>query len=88
MEKSWPGDSPLRANRSEPSFPTITYKSSSTVYTRNCKPGSGGRVTVGVGSLGWQDRVTLGNEPTFSHVNGFMRVNSPAWAKSRKASAS
>ena len=52
---------------------------------RNCKPGSGGRVTLGVGSLGWQDRVTLGGEPTFSHVNGFKRVNSPSRAKSRHA---
>ena len=43
----------LRANWGEPSFPTIAYKSSLTVYMRNCKPGSGGRVTLGVGSLGW-----------------------------------
>ena len=71
-----------RASRGEPSFPTIAYKSSSTVYMRNCKPGSGGRVTLGVGSLGWRDRVTLGGEPTFSHVNGFKRVNSPSRAKS------
>ena len=46
--------------RGEPSFPTIAYKTSSTVYMRNCKPGSEGRVTLGVGSLGWRDRVTLG----------------------------
>ena len=52
-------------------FPTIAYKSSSTVYMRNCKPGSGARVTLAVGSLGWRDRVTQGGEPTFSHVNGF-----------------
>ena len=39
MEKSWPGD--LR----HPTIPTIAYTSSSTVYMRNCKPGSGGRVT-------------------------------------------
>ena len=31
----------------------------STVYRRNCKPGSGGRVTLWVGSLGWRDRVIL-----------------------------
>ena len=59
----------------EPTFPTIAYKSSSTVYTRNCKPGSEGRVTLRVGSLGWQDKVTLGGEPNFSRVNGFKRVN-------------
>ena len=80
MEKSWPGDrrhpTPL-ANRGEPRFPTIAYKSSSTVYMRNCKAGSGGRVTLGVGSLGWRDRVT--------HVNGYKRVNSPSRAKSRHA---
>ena len=29
-----------------------------------------------------RDRVTLGGEPTFSHVNGFKRVNSPSRAKS------
>ena len=42
----------------------------------------GGRVTLGVGSLGWWDRLTLGGEPTFSHVDGFKWVNSPSWAKS------
>ena len=86
MEKNWPRDPwhpPPRASRGEPSFPTIAYKSSSTVYMRNCKPGSGGRVTLGVGSLGWQDRVTLGGEPILSHVNGFKRVNSPSRAKTR-----
>ena len=76
MEKSEP---------EEPSFPTIAYKSSSTVYMRNYKPGSEGRVTLGVGSLGWRERVTLGGEPTFSHVNGCKRVNSPSGAKSRHA---
>ena len=83
MEKSWPGDPrhpPLRAI-----FPTIAYKSSSAVYMRNCKPGSGVRVALGVGSLGLRDRVALGGEPTFSHVNGFKRVNSPSRAKSRHA---
>ena len=76
MEKSEP---------EEPSFPTIAYKSSSTVYMRNYKPGSEGRVTLGVGSLGWRERVTLGGEPTFSHVNGCKRVNSPSGSKSRHA---
>ena len=67
MEKRHPSPLP-RANRGEPSFPTIAYKSSSTVYMRNCKPGLG-------------DRVTLGGKPTFSHVNGFKWVNWPSWAK-------
>ena len=49
---------------------------------RNCKPVSGGRVTLGVGPLGWQDRVPLGGEPTFAHVNVYKRVNSPSQAKS------
>ena len=74
MEKSWPGDRrpppPPLANWGEPRFPTIAYKSSSTVYMRNCKAGSGG-------TLGWRDRVT--------HVNGYKRVNSPSRAKSRHA---
>ena len=85
LDKSWPGHPshpPPRANRVEPSFPTIAYTSLSTVYMRNCKPGSRGRVTLEVGSLGWQDRVTLGGETTCSHVNGFKRVNSPSWSKS------
>ena len=62
MEKSSPGNlwhPPPRANRGEPSFPTVAYKSSSSVYRRNCKPGSGGRVTLWVGSLGWRDRVIM-----------------------------
>ena len=32
----------------EPNFHTIPYISSSTVYTRNFKPGSGGRVSLEV----------------------------------------
>ena len=52
---------------------------------RNCKPEWEGRVTLRVGSLGWQDRVTLAGEPTFSNVNGFKRVNLPSWAKIRHA---
>ena len=48
---------------------------------RNCKPDWEGRVTLRVGLLSWQDRVTLAGEPTFSHVNGFKRVNLPSWAK-------
>ena len=37
---AWEPEAPSpRANRVEPSFPTIAYKSSSTVYMRNCKPG-------------------------------------------------
>ena len=51
---------------------------------RNFKPGSRGRVTLGLGSLGWQDRVTLWGEPTF-FVNRFKRVNSLSRAKSRHA---
>ena len=70
-----------RANRGEPSFHTIAYKSSSTVYMRNCKPGSWGRVTLGLGSLGWRDRVTMRGEPTFSYENGFKRVSSPNHAE-------
>ena len=42
-------------------------------------------MTLGVESLGWQDRVTLGGEPTFSHLNYFKRVNLPSRAKSRHA---
>ena len=41
LRPCWPGDlrhPPSQANRGEPSFPTIAYKSSSTVYMRNCKP--------------------------------------------------
>ena len=59
-----PGTRGTLSSRAEPSFPAIAYKSSSTVYMRNRKLGSGGRVTLGVGSLGWQDRVTLEGEPT------------------------
>ena len=51
MEKSWPGDPKHPPQPGEPSFPTIAYKSSSVDMT-NCKPGSGDRVTQGVGSLG------------------------------------
>ena len=88
MEERWPGDPrhpSLRANRVEPSFLAIAYKSSSTIYMTNCKPGSWGRVTLGLGSLGWRDRVTLGGEPTFSYENGFKRVSSPSRAKPRHA---
>ena len=74
--ESWPGDPrhpPLpRANRGEPSVPTIAYKSSSTVYMRNCKPGSGGRVTLGVGSLvdsGGVGVAPRGPGPTFFYMN-------------------
>ena len=77
------GREKVRERGGEPSFPTNAYKSSSTVYTRNCKPGSRGRATLGVGSLGWRDRVTLGGQPTFSHVNDFRRVDSASRAKSR-----
>ena len=52
---------------------------------RNWKPGSWPRETLGVGSLGWRDRVTLGDEQTFSYVNGFKRVSSPNRAKPRHA---
>ena len=74
-----------RVNRSEPSFPTIAYKSLSTVYMRNCERGSGGKVALGLGSLGWREKVNLGGKPTFSHVNGFKRVNTPSRAESRHA---
>ena len=43
------------------------------------------RVTLRLGSLGWQDRVTLWGEPTFSHVNRFKRVNLPSRSKTRHA---
>ena len=52
---------------------------------RNFKPGSRGRVTLGLGSLGWQDRVTLWGEPTFSHTNRFKRVTSSSRSKTRHA---
>ena len=68
MENSWPG-----GQRHPPSPPNqlgqakFPYKSSLTVYMRNCKPGLG----------------DPGGKPTFSHVNGFKRVNWSSQAKSR-----
>ena len=66
MEKRWPGDP-----RHPPSQLflqlLINHRRPFTPETAN--------LARRVGSLGWQDKVTLGGEPNFSRVNGFKRVN-------------
>ena len=89
LAKTWPGDprypSP-RANRGELSFPTIAYKQSSGSFARETE-----NLARGVGSLGCQDRVTLGGRggANFFSCKRFQasQLTQPGQVASRRACA-